>query len=75
MDNMYTPSFTVPGGASGLTLEQYQSAIWDHDPLIKQCNNKFKWHFASATLISGISGFYLGKRAIRNLNPSSCPLM
>jgi hypothetical protein len=63
LDLVYTPGFTVPGGKSGLTLDEYQDEIFRHDPLVKRCVNKFKWHLLSVGIISGIGGRYFAKRS------------
>lgn len=62
-DNPYTPGFTVEGGRDGLTLEEYQTEILNHNPLTTTCINRFKWHLLPLTMIAGIGGYYFGKRA------------
>jgi hypothetical protein len=60
-DNPYTPGFTVPGGKEGLSLEEYETEILNHSPLVNTCINKFKWHLLSFTIITGIGGRYFSK--------------
>lgn len=62
MSNVYTPGFTIEGGRTGLTHEEYLRAIRDHSPLVESCLNKTRWWVLSTTILSGISAMFVAKR-------------